>query len=377
MEYTTKCRIYPNKEQQIQIAKTFGCCRFVWNHYLVLREFFYRNCITKDDGSELWTKFDSIKDLVFLKDQYPWLCEADAIALQATVEDIDRAYQNFFRGCKTGKRIGYPRFKTKRNPKQSYRTKAVGNNIQIDYEHGRVKLRKLGWVKIRLSKRVSGRILNATVSKNASGKYFLAICWTDVRMHSLPATGQTTGIDLGLKDLAVFSDGRKIDNIRVMKQGEARLARAQRRLSRKQKGSHRYAKQAKRVAVIHEKISNQRSDWNHKLTAAIIREYDTIGIEDLNIKGLLRNHKSAKSISDAGWGEIRRQLEYKSQWYGRNLVIADRFFPSSQTCHCCGYRNPEVKDSKIRSWICPDCHTVHDRDVNAAINLKEYALSRS
>ena len=377
MEYTTKCRIYPNKEQQIQIAKTFGCCRFVWNHHLVLREFFYRNCITKDNGSELWTRFDSMKDLVFLKNQYPWLREADAIALQSTVEDIDEAYRNFFRGCKTGKRIGYPRFKTKRNPKQSYRTKAVGNNIQIDHEHGRVKLRKLGWVKIRLSKRVSGRILNATVSKSTSGKYFLAICWTDVDIHSLPATGQAAGIDLGLKYLAVFSDGQKIDNIRVMKQGEARLARAQRRLSRKQKGSHRYAKQAKRVAVIHEKISNQRSDWNHKLTTAIIREYDTIGIEDLNIKGLLRNHKSAKSISDAGWGEIRRQLEYKSQWYGRNLVIADRFFPSSQICHCCGYRNPGVKDLKVRSWICPNCHTVHDRDVNAAINLKEYALSHS
>lgn len=354
MEYSYKFRIYPNITQKQQIQRTFGCCRFVFNHFLAKRMEQY-----KQTGKSP-TRFQQDKSLTALKKDLEWLREVDATALQAALQSLDTAYQNFFRRVKQGQKPGYPRFKSKRDHRRSYKSKRVGENIKV--LDGTIQLPKLGLVKCRVSKEVKGRILSATVSQNPSGKYFVALCCTDLEMETLPTTGAMIGIDMGLKAFAITSDGTEYPNHRHLAKSQKKLAKLQRQMSRKSKGSNRREKARAKVARLHEHVANQRSDMLHKLSTGIVRDYDLIAIEDLAPSNMVRNHKLARSISDVSWGEFRRQLEYKAAWYGKQVVKVDRFFPSSQLCSTCGARWPRTKDLSVREWTCPVCGTSHDRD---------------
>lgn len=366
MEYSYRFRLYPNAEQQTLIQKTFGCCRYTYNRCLAERINLYKT------DKQTVSRFQQSNQLTEWKKDLLWLKEVDATALRSAIQNLDVAYQNFFRSVKNGGKFGFPKYKSKHNNRQSYKSRCVGTNIKVLDKA--VQLPKLGLVRCAVSKKVRGRILSATVSQNPSGKYFVSLCCTDVNIQPMESTGAIVGIDLGIKDLAITSDGVKYNNNKYLYKSEKQLKRLQRSLSRKSKGSNNRNKARIRVARLHERITDKRNDAMHKLTTELIRNYDVICIEDLNVKGMFKNHHLAKSVADASFAEFRRQLGYKSAWYGKTIVVIDRFYPSSQICSCCGYKNADTKDLSVRSWTCPECHATHDRDVNAAENILNEGL---
>lgn len=366
MEKCYKFRIYPDAAQETLIQRFFGCCRFVFNRYLAMRIEAY-----KTDKSNVNYNACSA-DMTVLKKELIWLQEVDATALQSSLRDLDFAYQNFFRRVKQGGAPGFPRFKSKHSHHKSYKSKRVGNNIAVLEKH--VKLPKLGIVRCAVSKQIEGRILSATVSQNPSGKYFVAICCTEGDIPQYESTGAVVGLDMGLKDFAITSNGEAFENHRHLKKSEKKLARLQRQLSRKSKGSNNRNKARIKVARQHERIANQRNDTLHKLSTQLVKDYDVICIETLRPKNMVKNHKLARSISDASWGEFVRQLEYKCGWQHKALVKIGAFFPSSQTCSACGTVNPITKNLAVRSWTCAECGMAHDRDINAAKNILNEGL---
>lgn len=350
---TAEIRIYPNKSQQELLQKTFGCARFVYNYFLN-----ERITLWKENGeSTTWIK--QSRELTAIKGEYPWLKEVEAHALKNEIRHLDAAYKNFF----SRKECGFPKFKSKRRCDNKYSTER-----HVSVQNGKVFLPKLKWVKARGYKKINGRITGATIKQVPSGKYFVCVQYEEDQ-EDLPKTGKTVGVDVGVKDLAITSDGKKFANNKRLKQSEKKLARLQRQLSRKSKGSNRREKARIKVARQYEKITNQRKDDLHKATTELVRNYDLICIEDLNVKGMLKNHTLAKAVTDASMSEFHRQLAYKCEWYGKTLAKIDRFYPSSQICSECGCQNENVKDLSVRVWKCPECGAVHDRDVNAAKNI--------
>lgn len=362
MEKAYKYRIYPNKMQQELIQKTFGCTRFVYNYYLNKRKESYEN------GKSTFTYNMCSKDLTQLKIDLVWLKEPDKDALQNALKDLDMAYKKFFK-----EHTGYPNFKSKKNRYKSYRTSCTNNNIR--FKNKRIKLPKLGFIKIRDKQIPQGRILNATISQEPNGHYYCSLCCTDVVCKELPKTNQKIGIDLGLAYFAIMSDGTKIQNPRFYEKSEQKLAKLQRELSRKTIGSKRWNKERIKVANLQNHIANQRKDFLQKLTTNIVKTYDVIAIEDLDVQSMKETDSTIrnKRVNDVSWSEFRRMLTYKIKWYGKQLSIVDRYYPSSQICHCCGHRDGK-KSEDVRVWICPDCNSELDRDINAAINILNEGL---
>ncbi|MGV1228823.1 IS200/IS605 family element RNA-guided endonuclease TnpB [Enterococcus faecium] len=362
-----KFRLYPTEEQEIFFAKSFGCVRKVYNLMLDDRKKAYEE--VKNDSS----KKMSFPTPAKYKEEFPFLKEIDSLALANAQLNLDKAYKNFFRD----KSVGFPRFKSKKNSVQSYTTNNQNGTVAL-IDNKFIKVPKLkSLIRIKLHRQPKGIIKSATISRHSSGKYYISLLCKE-EIIELPKTNSTIGIDLGIMDFAILSDGRKFDNNQFTSKMEKKLKREQRKLSRrallaKQKGidlfeASNYQKQKCKVARLHEKVMNQRTDFLNKLSTEIIKNHDIICIEDLNTKGMLRNHKLAKSISDVSWSSFVTKLQYKADWYGREIIKIDKWFPSSQICSECGHKDGK-KPLDIREWTCLICHAHHDRDINASINI--------
>ena len=360
MKKGIKFRIYPNREQQNIINQTLGCCRLIYNKGLAMRNEAYEN------GSKIGYSQTSAMLTDLKKDEkFAFLKLVDSIALQQSLRDLDRGFVNFFQ-----KRAAHPVFKSKHNHHQSYRTINQRDNIRIVGK--RIKLPKLGFVKIRQSMEV-GKINNVTIERTPTGKYF-AVLNVEFEPEPLINMGGLIGIDVGIKDFYSDSNGNVVSNPKYLEKSMRKLIREQRKLPRKQKGSNNRNKQRVKVALVHEKITNQRNDFLQKQSTMLIRENQTICIEDLKVKNMIRNRRLAQHIASASWSKFFDMLTYKSVWYGNDIVKVPTMYPSSQTCSCCGYKNTLVKNLAVRVWECPKCHTVHNRDTNASINILKKGL---
>lgn len=355
-----KYRIYPTEEQKVLIEKTFGCSRLVYNHLLFL---------SKQSKYMGYTQSSAIITNLKKSDDYTFLKEVDSMALQESARDLQRAFNNFFRKeHKTGK----PVYKTKHNKNLSYRTRNQDNGIRI-VSKAFIRIPKLGNVKFANSRYCKGTILNATINKSFTDKYYISLCCVE-DIEPLPCNSKTIALDVGLKSLYTDSNGNKVENHKFNRKQQNKLKRVQRVLSRRIKGSQNWLKQKNRVAKLHEKVRNQRNDFLHKESLRLITENQIICLENLKVKNMVKNHKLAFSIEDASLSKFKDMIKYKAKWYGRTVSEIDAFYPSSQLCSNCGYKNSNIKDLKIRKWICPQCNTEHDRDHNAAINILNEGL---
>lgn len=360
MNKGVRFRIYPNKEQQNLINQTFGCCRLVYNLGLDMRNKAFEN------GEKInYSKTSAMLTELKRNDEFSFLRDVEAVALQQSLRDLDQGFVNFFQ-----KRARHPRFKGKHG-RQSYRTVNQRNKIRIVGEY--IRLPKLGYVKIRQSMKI-GKINNATVVRMPTGKYFVSLN-VEFEPEVKQNNGSSIGIDVGIKEFYSDSNGNTVSNPKFLEKLSRKLRREQRKLSRKKKGSNNRNKQRIRVAKVHEKITNQRNDFLQKISTMLISENQVICIEDLKIKNMVRNRKLARCINSVSWGKFFNMLEYKANWHGNKLAKVPTMYPSSQTCSCCGYKNPLVKNLAVRKWECPNCHTVHDRDTNASINILNKGLS--
>ena len=358
-----KFRIYPTPDQAQLFAKTFGCCRFMWNKMLSDKIEYYKE--TKQMLKNTPAQY---------KSEFEWLKEVDSLALANVQLDLQVAYDRFFKGISN-----FPKFKKKLYA-QSYTTNNCKNSVRI--ENKKIRLPKLGWVKIKQHRPINGLIKRVTVSQNSSGNYFVSLLVEEEQVLYLK-TGSKIGIDLGISNLAILSNGEKVPNLKILNTYQKRLAKEQQVLSRRSEQAKKdgklpseaknYQKQRKKVAKIHQKIQNVRKDYLNKLTHDLVKNHDIIVIEDLATSNLMKNRKLSRAISDVSWYEFKRQLQYKCDWYGKTLVIISRWFPSSQICSTCK-ANTGKKALDIRNWTCPSCHSEHDRDINAAKNILNEGL---
>lgn len=354
-----KYRIFPTEHQQEQLAGIFGQVRFVYNLGLETKISAYAANKTNVNCFEL------NKQITDLKKEVDWL-NAPSQALQMSMRNLDNAYHAFFRGN------GFPKFKSKHS-KQSFQ---LPQGVRLSDDNKKIFIPKLKWVGVDLHRQFKGDIKTITVSRTTTNKYFVSILVDNKQElpNKKPITEQSAvGIDLGIKDFAITSDGKKFENKDFFKSTMQKLRVAQRSLARKQKGSNHYKQQKLVVALLHEAVRNQRQDYLHKISKYLVDNYDTICLEDLSVKNMVKNHNLARAISDMGWGEFRTMLEYKAEWQGKNISVIGRFEPSSKTCNCCGHINKELTLA-IREWTCVGCGAMHDRDVNASINIKNFGL---
>lgn len=353
-----KFRIYPSKEQEVLMAKHFGACRFVFNHYLNKRKETYL-----EDKKSL-NYYDNANDLTQLKkdENFNWLKEINSQSLQSSLRNLDSSYMRFFR-----KQTKFPRFKSKYD-RQSFK---IPQSVSLKENQLIIPKFKDG-IKINLHTEINGEILFATISKSATGKYYVSLT-CQVQHKPFDKTGSEVGIDTGIKDLAILSDGTTYENIKVLKNNLKKLKYEQRQLSKKVKGSSSRNKQKQKLAITHEKITNVRKDYLHKVSTEIVKNHDIISVEDLAVKNIMKNHKLAQAMSDVSLGSFYSMLEYKCEWNDKQFVKIDRFFPSSKTCSNCGWINQDLT-LNIREWSCPSCGETHDRDFNASKNILKQGL---
>ena len=369
-------RLYPTTNQIELIHKTFGCTRVVYNHYLEKQKALY------DEGKDSLSCFDMIKDLKNFQVERPYLKEVDSCSLRCSLFNLDDAFKRWYKG-----QGEYPKFKGKYNPKRSYRTNCISStykdktyqSIEVDLKRHIIKLPKLKEVSIkgyRDLEYLPGRIINATIEQASTLKYYVSVLVEEDDVYTKLKPRKIIGIDLGIKDIVITSDNEKIGNPRLIEKYEKRIKRCARELSRRVKGSNNYNKTKKKLAVLHQKLKNARRHFIHQITKKLVIENDIIVTESLKLKDMIEEKRLSKQLTNVSLGDFCRVLEYKAKIYGKKYIKIDSYYPSSQECSRCGYKNEKVKDLSVRSWICPECGSYHDRDYNASYNIMFEGLKK-